>query len=123
MDLSAIPHSPGVYLMRDNTGRIVYVGKARDLAKRVASYFSGKLGLPMKTSFLVSTVHHIDYIPTRNEREALMVERNLIHTMQPHYNISWKDDKSYPYIKITTNEDFPRIYLTRKVTKDGATYF
>jgi excinuclease ABC subunit C len=123
MDLSSIPHSPGVYLMRDNTGRILYVGKARDLAKRVGSYFSGKADTSLKTSILVGGIHHIDYIPTASEREALVVERSLIRQLQPHFNVMWRDDKSYPYIKITTQEDFPRIFLTRKVLKDKATYF
>ncbi len=123
MDLSSIPHTPGVYLMRDNTGRILYVGKARDLAKRVGSYFSGKADPSLKTSILVGGIHHIDYIPAASEREALVVERSLIRQLQPHFNVMWKDDKSYPYIKITTQEDFPRIFLTRKMVKDGATYF
>ena len=78
MDLKGLPHSPGVYLMRDETARILYVGKALDLAKRVGSYFAGPGTAFSKTNVLVSSIHHIDYIPTASEREALLVERSLI---------------------------------------------
>ncbi|OGR90884.1 MAG: hypothetical protein A2992_03270 [Elusimicrobia bacterium RIFCSPLOWO2_01_FULL_59_12] len=123
MNLKSLPHSPGVYLMRDAAARILYVGKARDISKRVASYFSGKDLTATKTSVLVSSIHHIDYIPTASEREALLVERSLIRQLQPHYNILWKDDKSYPYVKITVNEGYPRMFLTRRKRRDGASYF
>jgi len=123
VDRSSIPHSPGVYLMRDNTGKIIYVGKARDLAKRVASYFQDRTALPAKTAILVSSIHHIDYIPAASEREALIVEQNLIRRLQPHYNSMWKDDKSYPYVKLTWNEDFPRLFMTRRRTRDRGKYF
>jgi excinuclease ABC subunit C len=123
MDLKSLPHSPGVYLMRDEAGRILYVGKARDIAKRVASYFLGKDRASVKTDVLVSSIHHIDYIPTASERDALLVEQGLIKKLQPHYNIVWKDDKSYPYVKIAWNEPCPQIYLTRRRLRDGAHYF
>src|SRR5258706_9577900 len=94
MNLSALPHSPGVYLMRDEAARILYVGKARDINKRVRSYFAGREIISSKTNILVSSIHHIDYIPTASERDALLVERNLIHQLKPHFNTMWRDDKS-----------------------------
>jgi len=123
MDLKTLPHSPGVYLMRDSAGRIIYVGKARDLFKRVSSYFLDRGVHTAKTHILVSSVQHIDYIPTTSEREALLVEQSLIHQMKPTFNTMWRDDKSYPYVKITLQEDYPRIFLTRQVVRDGARYF
>ncbi len=123
MDLSAIPHTPGVYLMRDRTGKILYIGKARDLAKRVASYFLDRADHTAKIAALVATINHIDYIPTASEREALIVEQRLINRLQPHFNSMWKDDKSYPHVKLTWKEDFPRLFLTRKIARDGSRYF
>jgi excinuclease ABC subunit C len=123
MDLKSIPHSPGVYLMRDEAARILYVGKARDLSKRVSSYFSGRETMSSKIPVLVSSIHHIDYIPTASEREALLVERSLIRQLQPHFNTMWRDDKSYPYVKINLKDECPQIYLTRNKQKDGASYF
>ncbi|MFA5974806.1 MAG: excinuclease ABC subunit UvrC [Elusimicrobiota bacterium] len=123
MDLHSIPHSPGVYLMRDQTGRILYVGKALDLAKRVSSYFTRNADHPPKISALVASIHHIDYIPTASEREALVMEQGLIRRLQPHFNTMWRDDKSYPYVKLTSKEDFPRLFLTRQRTRDGSNYF
>jgi excinuclease ABC subunit C len=123
MDLKNLPHAPGVYLMRDDIGRILYVGKALNLAKRVGSYFSGKELISAKISALVPAIHHVDYIPTASEREALIVERSLIRQLKPHFNTVWRDDKSYPYVKISLNEDCPQIFLTRKKKSDGASYF
>lgn len=123
MDLSALPHSPGVYLMRDQNGHILYVGKAGDLAKRVASYFVDRADHSAKIQALVSTIHLVDYIPTASEREALIVERGLIRRLQPYFNTVWRDDKSYPYIKLTWDEDYPRLFLTRNVIKDGSKYY
>lgn len=123
MDLSAIPHRPGVYLMRDRTGQILYVGKARDLAKRVASYFMERADHTAKIAALVSSIHHVDYVPASSEREALIIEQRLINRLQPHFNTMWKDDKSYPHIKITWGEDYPRIFMTRKTPRDGSKYF
>jgi len=123
MDLSSMPHSPGVYLMRDRAGRILYVGKARDLAKRVGSYFVDRKDHSAKVSALVASIHHVDYLPTESEREALILEQGLIRRLQPHFNTMWKDDKSYPYIKLTWQEDFPRMFLTRKTPRDGSIYF
>jgi excinuclease ABC subunit C len=123
MDLSAIPHAPGVYLMRDRSGNILYVGKARDLAKRVASYFVDRSDHSVKVAALVASIHHIDYLPAQSEREALIIEQGLIRKLQPHFNTMWKDDKSYPHIKLTWKEDYPRLFLTRKIVRDGSKYF
>jgi excinuclease ABC subunit C len=109
--------------MKDRTGQILYIGKARDLSKRVSSYFMDKAAHGAKISALVSSIHHIDYIPAASEREALIIEQGLIRRVQPHFNTMWRDDKSYPYIKLSWNEDFPRLYLTRRVVKDGSKYF
>ena len=121
MNLDHIPHHPGVYLMRDRTGKILYIGKAKDLRRRVSSYFRRDLGHP-RLVILLSAVRRIDYIPARSEREALLFERRLIHDVQPVYNVEWRDDKTYPSVKLT-KEDYPRLVLTRKIEKDGGTYF
>lgn len=120
--LSAIPHTPGCYLMRDSAWQILYIGKAKDLAKRVASYFHSK-DLDSRIVQLLAEVRHIDYLPAESERDALVLERRLIRKYRPRYNVAWRDDKSYPFIKLTTNEVFPRMFLTRKVKRDGAKYF
>jgi len=122
--LKTLPHSPGVYLMRDPAGALLYIGKAIDLRKRVSSYFIGSENrLTAKNQVLVGVVHHIDYIPAASEREALLIEQKLIRRHQPPYNILWKDDKSYPFIKLSVKEDFPRLELTRRRLKDGNVYF
>jgi len=120
-----LPHDPGVYLMRDKAAQIVYIGKARDLKKRVASYFSKSHGGDSsKIQTLLQVVQHIDYVPTASEREALVLERRLILRFQPTFNTMWKDDKSYPYVVLTLNEDYPRLYLTRNKRKGtGSLYF
>ena len=123
--LPNLPHHPGVYLMRDAAARIIYIGKARDLKKRVASYFVGAEGgdAGAKNVSLVPLIRHVDYIPTASEREALILERRLIGRYQPTFNVMWKDDKSYPYVVLTMGEDFPRVFLTRKRKRDGSLYF
>ncbi len=122
-----LPHLPGVYLMRDHAGAIIYVGKAKDLKKRVASYFtpSKANGAPegRKVQALAPLIRHVDYVATASEREALVLERKLIHRYQPAFNSMWKDDKSYPYVTLTLNEDFPRLYLTRTKRRNGSLYF
>jgi excinuclease ABC subunit C len=123
MDLTAIPHSPGVYLMRDRVGHIIYIGKAKDLAKRMSSYFMERADREPKVAAMVAMIRHFDYIPTASEREALVMEQQLIRKLRPHFNIMWRDDKSFPWIKLTINEDFPRLFLTRKRVNDGAKYF
>lgn len=119
--LKMIPKSAGVYLMKDKVGRVIYVGKAKELNKRVRSYFRDNL-TEIKTKRLVEHIADIDWLLTDTELEALMLETNLIKKYRPRYNILMKDDKNYVYIKIT-KEDFPRVYLVRKVIKDGARYF
>ena len=116
------PDQPGVYLFKDKSGRIIYVGKAKSLRDRVSSYFQKPLNSP-KTVELVNVYRKIDYIVTPTELEALLLERKLIDKYQPRFNIVWKDDKQYPYLKLTTNEEWPRLILTRKKEKDGALYF
>src|SRR4051812_49868603 len=123
MDLKNIPHSPGVYLMRDDIGRILYVGKAEDLAKRVRSYFSGNDPASSKIPVLVSSIHHIDYIPTASEREALLVERSLIRQLQPHFNTMWRDDKTHPYVKISWGAAWPQNFLTPRKKHGKKPYF
>jgi excinuclease ABC subunit C len=126
LKLPQLPHIPGVYLMRDNTGGIIYVGKARDLKKRVSSYFQpGRQNThDMKTGILVSVARHVDYVPTESERGALVLERKLIARYMPTFNIMWKDDKSYPYVALTMGEDFPRLFLTReRKHRQGTIYF
>ena len=108
--------------MRDNQGKIIYIGKANDLRKRVASYFQ-KPDLSPKTLILISVVQQIDYVPTASERDTLLLEQKLIRRFQPVYNTMWKDDKSYPYVKLTWNEDYPRLHLTRQKKSDGGKYF
>lgn len=116
----AFPHNPGVYLMRDSEGEIIYIGKAKDLRKRVLSYFTS--GRDLKTQILVKKIGHIEYIVTGNDYEALILENNLIKKWNPRYNINLKDGKSYPVIRIT-HEDFPRIFKTRRIIQDGSQYF
>ena len=112
-----LPKSPGVYLFKDSTGKIIYIGKAIDLRARVSSYFSGKPPDP-KTRRLVARISGLDYILVDNEVEALVLEANLVRKHRPRYNINLKDDKRYPYINIT-DEPFPRIEVVRRKDKHG----
>src|SRR3954453_3559431 len=117
-----LPFSPGVYLYKDAGGRVIYVGKAKSLRNRVRSYFSeDKLG-DIKTGTLISEARDIDYILVDNNKEALALENNLIKQYKPRFNILLRDDKTYPYIKVT-NEKYPRVYVTRRILKDGAHYY
>jgi excinuclease ABC subunit C len=118
--ISLIPENPGVYLMKDKNGKIIYVGKAKNLKSRVSSYFSGEKDL--KTRYLVEKIADIETIITSSEYEALILENNLIKRHAPRYNINLKDGKSYPVIRIT-NEDFPRIFRTRRIVNDGSEYY
>ncbi len=115
-----LPNKPGVYIMRDNTDTIIYVGKAKNLVKRVKSYFREKLDRP-KTQILMSHFDSLEYIVTNSEKEALILEATLIKKHRPRYNVQLKDDKRYPYVKIT-NEKFPRLIITRDVAKNGVYY-
>ncbi|MDD5021454.1 MAG: excinuclease ABC subunit UvrC [Endomicrobiaceae bacterium] len=116
-----IPHLPGVYLMRDISANIIYVGKAKDLKNRITSYFHSDTN--SKSSSIITAMRTINYILCSSERESLILERDLIKKIQPYFNAMWKDDKSYPYIKLTINEDFPRLIMSRKLINDGALYF
>tara|TARA_Y100000310_G_scaffold336514_1_gene421276 strand:+ start:2593 stop:4470 length:1878 start_codon:yes stop_codon:yes gene_type:complete len=121
--LKATPTKPGVYLMRSDTESILYVGKAASLKHRVSSYFASPSGLPPKIRQMVRKVANFEFIVTESEQEALILECNLIKEHQPPYNARLKDDKSYPFIKIDLTEEFPLIYVTRRVSSDGAKYF
>ncbi len=118
-----LPAEPGVYIYKDTQGKIIYVGKARSLRQRVRSYFQESRPLDLKTQHLVAEVADLEYIVTDNEIEALILESTLVKKNQPRYNIQLKDDKSFPYLKLTVNEPYPRIFITRRVRKDGALYF
>lgn len=120
--LSRVPMSPGVYLMKDEGGNVIYVGKAKKLKNRVSSYFNGFESQARKTQRLVMQIEDFEYIITKTEVEALILEGNLIKKHLPRYNILLKDDKSFPYLKIT-NEEYPRLLKVREVKKDGAAYF
>lgn len=116
--LQNVPLKPGVYLYKDKEGQIIYVGKAKALRNRMRSYFQAPENLHPKVRVMMKRVVDFDYIVTNNEVEALILENNLIKSYQPRYNIQLRDDKTYPYLKITTAEEFPRIYITRE-EKDG----
>ena len=115
-----LPDSSGVYLMKDDSGRIIYVGKASSLRKRVGSYFTGDKDV--KTHALVSSIAAVETISTRNSYEALVLENNLIKQWQPRFNINLKDGKSYPVIRLTA-DDYPRVFRTRRIINDGSEYF
>jgi excinuclease ABC subunit C len=121
--LRQLPASPGVYLMRDAEGRIIYVGKAANLQHRVRSYFGTSQKLSPKLERMVEKVADIDYFVTGSEQEALILELNLIKRHHPRYNVRLRDDKTFPYLKISLNEEWPRIYFTRRVEDDGGRYF
>ncbi|NTV90073.1 MAG: excinuclease ABC subunit UvrC [Clostridiales bacterium] len=122
-ELKKMPDKPGVYIMKDDMGTIIYVGKAVILKNRVRQYFQNSANHTPKVQVMVSRISEFEYIVTDTELEALILECNLIKKHKPRYNILLKDDKNYPYIKVTMNEDYPRIYMTRRVEKDGARYY
>ena len=117
-----LPHKPGVYQYYDEKGKIIYVGKAKDLRKRVSSYFAKINSISGKVQMLVRKIAEIKFIVVETEQDALLLENNLIKKYQPHYNVALKDDKTYPWICIK-NEPFPRIFPTRHVIRDGSVYF
>ncbi len=121
--LKATPNQPGVYFMRDAEGRVLYVGKAASLRSRLRSYFQTPAGKEPKIQRMVMKVADYEYIVTETASEALILENLLIKRHKPFYNARLKDDKTYPYIKIDLNEDFPQLYFTRRVLSDGARYF
>ncbi|MGB9813419.1 MAG: excinuclease ABC subunit UvrC [Thermovenabulum sp.] len=121
--VNEFPDKPGVYLMKDKEGKIIYVGKAVSLKNRVKSYFRNKESLSPKVRAMVSQIDDIEYIVTETEIEALVLECNLIKFNKPKYNILLRDDKQYPYIKINMNDSYPRLEIVRRIKKDGAKYF
>ncbi len=123
--LSTLPHKPGIYLMRDRFGTVIYVGKARDLRKRVSQYFqpSRRLGWDLKFKALTDAIHDFDFHVVRSEPEALLLEGKLIKEFQPRYNISFRDDKRFLMLKVNLNDPIPRFTLTRLKQDDGARYF
>ncbi|MPZ23789.1 MAG: excinuclease ABC subunit UvrC [Dehalococcoidia bacterium] len=121
--VKALPAKPGVYVFKDVEGKVIYVGKAASLASRVRSYFGSSLSLEGKTRRLRGHVADIDYTVTSSAAEALMLEAALVKRHQPLFNVRLKDDKHYPYLKVDTAEEWPRVYITRRVEKDGGRYF
>lgn len=121
-ELKNLPDSPGVYQMKNAFGEIIYVGKAKNLKKRVRQYFQSKAHIP-KIQAMIKNIYEFEYIITDNEVEALILEANYIKKYRPKYNTLLRDDKQYPYIKISVQEKYPRIYKVREVKKDGAKYF
>ncbi len=119
---SNLPLRPGVYLYLDHAGKVLYVGKAKNLRARVRSYFSDDKLADAKTGSLIGEARDIHYVLVDNEKEALALENNLIKQYKPRFNVLLRDDKTYPYIKLT-NEQYPRVYVTRRLFKDGATYY
>ncbi len=122
-DLKILPDKPGVYLMRDASGKIIYVGKAISLKNRVRSYFQSSRNLSPRIQSMVKQVDRLEYIITNSEMEALALECNLIKEEHPKYNIRLRDDKQYPWVKITLAESFPQVYITRRVKRDGSKYY
>jgi len=120
--VAVLPTRPGVYIFRDAAGEVLYVGKALQLRSRVRSYFQSPRSLTRKVLSMVNEIDSLEYIVTDNEVEALILENNLIKKYRPHYNVRLRDDKQYPYIKVT-NEPWPRVLVVREVEKDGAHYF
>src|SRR5579872_666729 len=118
-----LPLRPGVYLFQDAAGTILYVGKARSLRNRVRSYFLESKWQDAKTGSLVREIADVDYIIVDNEKEALALENNLIKQHKPKFNVLLRDDKTYPYIRFTAFEKYPRVYVTRRLRKDGSIYF
>ena len=121
--LKATPTQPGVYLLKDAQGEVLYVGKASSLRHRLQSYFGSPANMETKIRHLVSRVRDFEFIVTESEAEALILENTFIKSRRPRYNSRLKDDKTYPYLKIGLNEEFPQVYITRRVTNDGARYF
>ena len=122
-ELKKLPSQPGVYLMHDEKDEIIYVGKAISLKNRVRQYFQGSRNKTAKIQQMVSRIARFEYIVTDSELEALVLECNLIKEHQPRYNTMLKDDKAYPYIKVTVGEDFPRVLFSRTMKKDKSRYF
>jgi excinuclease ABC subunit C len=123
--LSQLPHKPGIYLMKDRFGTVIYVGKARDLRRRVSQYFhpSRRQGWDLKFNALVDAIHDLDVHVVRSEPEALLLEGKLIKEFKPRYNVSFRDDKRFLLVKINLLDPIPRFALTRLKQDDGSRYF
>ncbi len=121
--LKALPAKPGVYIMKNEAGEVIYVGKATRLKDRVRSYFGSPRSLEPKTRRLVKQIADFEYILCRSEQEALILESTLVKKHQPYFNVRLKDDKHYPYLKVDLQDPWPRVYITRKVENDGSRYF
>src|SRR5256885_5202745 len=121
--LKELPARPGVYLHKNAEGEVIYVGRARNLKNRVGSYLVGKGRTDPRLATLVLEIEGIDFVTTNNELEAILLENNLIKTHQPRYNILLRDDKTYPYLKVTLSEDFPRVVFTRRVDRKKGDLF
>src|SRR6266852_4770604 len=113
------PTAPGVYLMKDNQGRVLYVGKAKNLRNRAGHYFTQAAAEDMRTADLVKLIADIDFLPAESEVDALLLEARLVKDIQPRFNVELKDDKSFPYLQIRVREDFPRVELTRSPRQRG----
>ena len=122
-ELKKLPRCPGVYIMHDEADTIIYVGKAVNLHNRVRSYFRKNIGRGPQIDKMVTLINRFEYIVTDSELEALVLENNLIKEHRPKYNTMLKDDKTYPYIKVTMGEEFPRVLFSREMKKDHAKYF
>src|SRR6202051_711280 len=121
--IRTLPARPGVYLYRNADGEVIYVGKAKNLRSRVRSYILDGAQANAKTGSLMREAVDVDYILVENEHEALALENNLIKQRKPRFNILLRDDKTYPYIKLTLNDRYPKVFVTRRVRKDGSAYF
>jgi excinuclease ABC subunit C len=121
--IETFPTSPGVYIMRNTEGRVLYVGKAKNLRTRIRAYFGPSRDPRWQIKFLMARVADIDYLVTDTEKEALILENTLIKKHRPRYNINLRDDKTYFSLRMDPAEEFPRLTIIRKVTRDGARYF
>ena len=120
--IKAAPRETGVYMMKDSAGKVIYVGKAKDLRNRVRSYFASRDSRPM-IPFMVARIHDIDFIVTETEKEALLLENTLIKEHRPRYNVFFRDDKDYNHLRVDLDHPFPRFQFVRRPKKDGAVYF
>ena len=122
-NLKKLPDTPGVYMHKDKLGQVIYVGKAVSLRNRVRQYFQSAANQNPKVRAMVSHITEFEYITCQTEMEALILECNLIKKYAPKYNVLLRDDKTYPYIKVTVQEEYPRVLKTRLIEKDGSKYF
>src|SRR3954452_20598891 len=120
--VKGFPAAPGVYLMKDAQGRVIYVGKAKNLRNRAGHYFTQAAAEDRRTADLVACIADIDFLPAESEVDALLMEARLVKDIQPRFNVSLKDDKSFPYLQIRTREDFPRVEFTRAPKRGAKLY-